>query len=233
MRRASALLGSSLGNTMLDRILEPEVMDTESEAVDYDTMDHSAVNRLFVEDFLAVWDGTLPILDVGTGTAQIPIELCRQSTAAKITAVDLAEHMLRVGRENVKRAGFAERLQLELVDAKTMPYSSGVFGAIISNSIIHHIPEPLKVFREMKRVAAAGAVLFVRDLLRPEDDDTLARIVNTYAAEANEHQRRMFAESLHAALTLAEVQAMVQSLGFAPATVRQTSDRHWTWSAHA
>lgn len=216
---------------MLERILEPEVMDTESEAADYDAMDHSAVNRVFVEDFLKVWDGGLPILDVGTGTAQIPIELCRHSSSAAVVAIDLAEQMLRVARENVKRAGFEERIQFERVDAKSMPYPSGKFAAVISNSIIHHIPDPLKVFREMKRVAAAGAVFFVRDLVRPEDGGMVQRIVDTYAAEANAHQRAMFADSLWAALTLAEVQAMVQALGFAPDTVRQTSDRHWTWTA--
>jgi hypothetical protein len=39
---------------MLPRVLEPEVMDTPEEARDYDAMDHSAVNRVFVADFLAV-----------------------------------------------------------------------------------------------------------------------------------------------------------------------------------
>ena len=42
---------------MLDRVLEPEVMDTEDEARDYDAMDHSQVNRVFVADFLALWNG--------------------------------------------------------------------------------------------------------------------------------------------------------------------------------
>ena len=93
---------------MLSRVLEPEVMDTPEEARDYDAMDHAAVNRAFVADFLAVWDGRDPILDVGTGTAQIPIELCRQSPTARVVAIDLAEHMLRVGRDNVRRAGLDE-----------------------------------------------------------------------------------------------------------------------------
>lgn len=35
---------------MLPRVLEPEVMDTVEEAVDYDAMDHGEVNRVFVED---------------------------------------------------------------------------------------------------------------------------------------------------------------------------------------
>ena len=33
---------------MLPRVLEPEVMDTAEEARDYDAMDHSQVNRVFV-----------------------------------------------------------------------------------------------------------------------------------------------------------------------------------------
>src|SRR5207244_707194 len=100
---------------MLSRILEPEVMDTAEEAHDYDAMDHATVNRVFVEDFLGVYSlaPTGPILDVGTGTAQIPVELCRRNSAVQITAIDLAEHMLVVGRENVRRAGFADRLRLE------------------------------------------------------------------------------------------------------------------------
>jgi hypothetical protein len=65
---------------LLSRILEPEVMDTTEEARDYDSMDHSAVNRLFVEDFFRVFPRFQnPVLDVGTGTAQIPIQFCLAS----------------------------------------------------------------------------------------------------------------------------------------------------------
>jgi hypothetical protein len=41
----------------------------------------------------------------------------------------------------------------------------------------------------------------------------------------------MFDASLRAALTLDEVRNLVTTLGFAPDTVRPTSDRHWTWAA--
>jgi ubiquinone/menaquinone biosynthesis C-methylase UbiE len=217
---------------MLPRVLEPEVMDTESEACDYDSMDHAAVNRVFVQDFLAVWDGGVPLLDVGTGTAQIPVELCRQSPAARVTAIDLAEHMLAVGRRNVAHAGLGDRLTLERVDAKQTPYADATFRGVISNSIVHHIPRPEAVFAEMVRVLAKGGVLFVRDLLRPDDEATLRQLVETYAGDANAHQRQMFGDSLHAALSLGEVRAMVSSLGFAPRSVTQTTDRHWTWTAH-
>ena len=216
---------------MLPRVLEPEVMDSAEEARDYDAMDHAAVNRVFVADFLAVWHGRGPVLDVGAGTAQIPIELCRQALAVEVVAVDLAEHMLRVGRENVRRAGLEQRLRLERCDAKQLPFAAGSFAAIISNSIVHHIPEPEKVLAEMARVLQPGGALFVRDLLRPDDDAAVRRLVETYAGDANAHQRQMFEDSLRAALTLEEIRGMVRRLGFDPATVRQTTDRHWTWTA--
>src|SRR5262249_36334624 len=125
---------------MLPRVLEPEVMDSAEEARDYDAMDHTQVNRVFVADFLAVWCGTNPVLDLGTGTAQIPIELCLQAPAARVTAVDLAEHMLRRAEENVRRAGLVGRVRLQRSDAKGLAFADGSFAAVISNSIVHHIP---------------------------------------------------------------------------------------------
>jgi ubiquinone/menaquinone biosynthesis C-methylase UbiE len=216
---------------MLPRVLEPEVMDSPEEARDYDAMDHSAVNRVFVADFLQVWENELPILDVGTGTAQIPIELCRREPRARVMAVDLAENMLAVGAANVRRAGLEDRLELRRVDAKGLPFADGAFGALISNSIVHHIPEPGAVLAEMVRVVAPGGILFVRDLLRPPELATVHRLVETYAAGANAHQRQMFGDSLRAALTLPEMRALVVGLGFDAETVQQTTDRHWTWSA--
>jgi len=222
---------------MLVRVLEPEVMDSAAEARDYDSMDHSAVNEHFAADFLRVWDTEVPILDLGTGTAQIPIEIYRQCPRMEsalrdsldIVAVDLAEHMLALARRNVERAGLAERLRVEKADAKHLQYPNGHFGAVISNSIIHHIADPSLCFAEMHRVCSLGGFLFIRDLLRPFGEIDLARIVDVYAAGANDHQRRMFADSLRAALTLDEVRGHVARLGYAAQTVQQTSDRHWTF----
>jgi proline dehydrogenase len=86
------------------------------------------------------------------------------------------------------------------------------------------------VFDEIVRVAAPGATIFVRDLLRPPDTATLRKLVDTYAGNANEHQRAMFADSLHAALTVEEVRNLVAVHGFPATSVLQTSDRHWTWA---
>ena len=215
----------------LERVLEPEVMDTYEEARDYDSMDHQAVNKLFVDDLLAVGNIGNDILDVGTGTAQIPVELCRQSEDCRIIAIDMAVHMLDLARFNIEVDGFSQRIFLQQIDAKDMLFESEMFDCVMSNSIIHHIPEPLAVLAESIRVIRPGGLLFFRDLLRPESGEEVAHLVSTYAGDENEHQRQMFDDSLRAALSLSEIRAMVSSLGFEAETVQATSDRHWTWIA--
>jgi ubiquinone/menaquinone biosynthesis C-methylase UbiE len=226
----------------LERILEPEVMDSDEEAADYDAMDHGDVNRQFVNDLLSAMGAepgnpgaeqveSIDILDVGTGTALIPIELCKGLANCRVMAVDAAVSMLEVARYHVEVNGLTNRIELAHVDAKRMPFKDATFGGVISNSIIHHIPEPIHVLREAIRVAKPGGLLFFRDLLRPETEECLQQFVVTYTAGANEHQQRMFAESLHAALSLDEIRSLIASLDFPADSVHQTSDRHWTWSA--
>jgi ubiquinone/menaquinone biosynthesis C-methylase UbiE len=214
---------------MLQRVLEVEAMVTAAEALDYDAMDHSAVNRLFAADLLAAGLTEGEVLDVGTGTAQLPIELCRQSPAARVLAVDLSEEMLALARRNVLGACLTGRIRLEKADAKCLPYGDGRFAAAISNGILHHIPEPRTMLAELWRVTAPGGLVFVRDLFRPADDATVQRLVDAYAPGVNPHQRQMFEASFRAALTVEEVRALVAGLGAAPSSVQPASDRHWTW----
>jgi len=215
-------------------------MDTPEEAIDYDAMDHRAVNTLFVDDFLNLVEqagqtdlflsitATLQILDVGTGTAQIPIELCRREGCFEVVAIDLAAEMLKLTKHNIDSANFNARIIPELVDSKQLPYADESFFAVISNSIVHHIPEPVTAIAEMIRVLKPGGLFFVRDLHRPETVDELENLVNTYVGDENEHQQRMFRESLHAALTIPELHEILRQLNIPVEWAQKTTDRHWT-----
>ncbi len=222
---------------MLSRTLEPEVMDTAEEATDYDAMDHSEVNRRFVDDWGTARLATgrspaaaLRMLDVGTGTALIPIEFCRSFSNLHIVAIDLAAEMLKLASIHVDQAGFRDRIELRRVDAKRLPCVDGEFATVVSNSIIHHIPRPFDSLAEMVRVLAPGGLLFVRDLLRPQTEAELEALVTTYTVGATPRMRQLFRQSLHAALTVEEVAHMLDQLGLNLAWVRATSDRHWTIS---
>jgi ubiquinone/menaquinone biosynthesis C-methylase UbiE len=217
---------------MLHRILEPEIMDSADDAREYDAMDHSAVNAQFVTDLLAILtDPALEVLDLGAGTAQIPIELARRSPHLRITGVDAAPSMLAVARTNVAAANLTDRIDPLLADAKQLPFADNSFPVVISNLILHHIAEPQDVVAEAIRVTTRGGLLFHRDLSRPTDEIELQHLVETYADTATPYQRKLFADSLRAALTLDEMRQLVSHVGFAPNSVQMTSDRHWTWSA--
>ena len=216
----------------MKRILEPEVMGSPEEAVAYDAMDHHEVNFQFVQDLIAA--GCPPrgsVLDLGTGTAQIPIELCRVLPEIKVVGIDLSEEMLLLAEKRIALSAFGKRIRLENADAKKIPDQVTQYDICVSNSIVHHIPAPVDIFSQAVRVTRTGGLFFWRDLVRPDSDVELQHLVQTYAGQENEHQKRLFADSLYAALRLEEVQSLVADLDFDPASVTRTSDRHWTWSA--
>ncbi len=220
----------------INRVLEVEVMDTAEEALDYNRMDHSQVNQLFAIDIRSAGFVGGDVLDVGTGTALIPVEICRQAKEQplaermRIMAIDLAVEMLNLARYNIEIAGVRETVQLSQVDAKQMAFSSEMFDAVISNSIVHHIPEPARVIAECARVLRPGGLMFIRDLMRPESEQQIQQFVQLYTGNENGHSQQMFADSLHAALTLDEIRQLVMAVGAPADSVQATSDRHWTWS---
>jgi hypothetical protein len=57
--------------------------------------------------------------------------------------------------------------------------------------------------------------------------------VTKYAGEATAYQRKLFSESLRAALTLEEIRSLIAGFGYEREreSVSLTSDRHWTWVA--
>ena len=219
----------------LSRVLEPEVMDSMEEAETYDDMDHSAVNVQFVVDLLEAARANRfelgDILDLGTATALIPIELCRRQETCRVMAIDMSVSMLYLARYNIEADGMIERIQLGKVDAKAMGYEDEMFDCVMSNSIIHHIADPIVCLREAVRVTCEGGLLFFRDLMRPESDEQVQSLVETYASDGSSHSRQLFDDSLRAALSLDEMQVLVEELGFDSQTVVATSDRHWTWAA--
>lgn len=236
---------------MLERTLEPEVMDSAEDAREYNRMDHSAVNTQFVDHLLEFMsangkrlrtesdpamsdlddaDVIAGMLDVGTGTALIPIELCKRNESIRVMAIDLAISMLELAIRNIDMAGLRNQIQLEQVDAKDSGFEDEMFDAVISNSIIHHIPEPRLTIGEMIRTTRPGGVIFVRDLMRPDSTAAVDALVETYAGQESDYSRRLFGESLHASLSLAEMRDLVSGFDCDPESVTATSDRHWTWA---
>ncbi|WP_218082137.1 class I SAM-dependent methyltransferase [Anthocerotibacter panamensis] len=212
----------------LPRIPEPEVMDSDEDALSYDAMDHTGVNQQFVLDLKKNNPPPGTWLDLGTGPAQIPILVCEQFPAVRVVAVDAAAAMLAVARERVAQAHLEQRITLVQADAKSLPWPDGTFTVIFCNSIVHHLGDPRLFFKEIRRLTAPGGLVFLRDLARPEHLQALEQLVFQYTATATAYQRKLFVDSLWASFTVAETESLAEGAQMMGARVALTSDRHWT-----
>lgn len=213
---------------MIPRVLEPELMDTWEDALEYDSMDFTDVNTAFAERAVELAPPSGRILDAGTGTARIPILILERQSDYDIVAIDLSENMLKIGQKNVRRAGMEGRINLRLLDAKNMPIADNSFDMTISNSLVHHLPEPFPFFVEIRRISKADAGLLIRDLNRPETEAEVEALVAKYAVDSSERQKKLYRDSLHASLTIEEVEELVRRSGLEGVEVVQSSDRHWS-----
>ncbi len=212
----------------MKRILETEYMDTNEESDSYDAMDHGSANGDFVEFFTKAGGGCGQILDIGTGPGDIPLLIAARHTEAQITAIDAAATMLSIAKKKIEAAGMTERIALQQADAKGLAFADSSFDAVISNTILHHIPQPLELLREARRVLKPGGLLVIRDLFRPETKDEAWALVNKHAAAGTKAQQKLLYDSLHAGLTVVEARDTVKAAGLCHASVEMTSDRHYT-----
>ena len=212
----------------MQRKLEPEVMDSWEEAVEYDAMDFTIVNTAFAQLAIELGPPKAKVLDAGTGTARIPILICQQRPQWEITAIDMAQNMLLIASQNVAQASLQQQISLECVDAKQLPYPDGYFDMVISNSLIHHLPNPQPFLQELQRVLKPNGAILLRDLIRPQDTEMVNNFVASIGTEYSDHQKQLFRDSLLAAFTLEEVNKIVENSGLKCIRVYQSSDRHWT-----
>lgn len=212
----------------MQRVLEPEVMDSLEEAIAYDAMDFTQVNQAFATQAIELGPPDALVLDAGTGTARIPVLLCQMCPGWQVRAIDLAENMLRIGSQHVEQALLQQRIVLESVDAKQLPYPDKHFDMVISNSLVHHLSDPLPFLSELRRVLKPNGAILIRDLIRPENEETMNNLVESIGIEYNAHQKQLFRDSLHAAFNLDEARQMVAQVGLEGVKIYQSSVRHWT-----
>lgn len=209
----------------ISRVLEPEVMDTEQDACEYDAMDHSGPNEAFIERLIGL-GATGKMLDIGTGPGDIPLDLIGHVFAGGIIAIDLSSEMLKVAEAKKATVPYSDRVIFQQADAKALPFEDAQFDTVFSNTLLHHIPDPLSFLKEAWRVLKPGGVLLIRDLFRPATQEELDQLVQIHAGKDTPYQQKLFGDSLHAALTPDELREMAEAAGMTDVEVVVDTDRH-------
>lgn len=209
----------------MERVLEPEVMDTVEEAESYDAMDHSGPNSAFCERLVEL-GAAGRVLDIGCGPGHVPLMLVAMLPEADVVGVDLSREMLKIAEEHRAASAHPERVGFELGDAKGLDYPDASFDTVCSNTILHHIPDPRPFLREVRRVLKPGGALLVRDLFRPPTAAIADELVAAYAGDEPPMNQELFRASLHAAFTPGELRALADTEGLDGAELVIDSDRH-------
>ena len=208
----------------MHRVLEPELMDDEAQCEAYAAADFAASNQAFVDRLLGAFPALAGrVLDIGCGPADIPRRLLFARPGLQVTAVDASGPMLALGRAALAADGVEGRATLVEARLPAPGIPGAPFDAVLSNSLLHHLPDPAVLWSEVRRLGRPGAPVFVADLRRPGTDAEVRRLVATYAAGDPEVLRRDFEASLRAAFTVDEVRAQVAGTGL---TVEPIGDRY-------
>lgn len=211
----------------MDRIAESEAMDNPAEAAAYAAADFADVNHAFAARFieLARPMAVRLIVDLGAGPADIPARLARHNPQWHVVAVDRARAMLVHGAARLLEAP-GLRVTLVEADAHQTPLVAHCADAVVSNSILHHVRNPLAFWREVRRLGRPGALVFLRDLLRPPAPSAAKRLVRQYAEGESVLLQEEFYRSFLSAYTVDEVRDQLTRAGLAALTVAQVTDRH-------
>lgn len=126
-----------------------------SHASEYDQ--HADLQKEMARELLAQIENCQPksILDIGTGTGELALELTKTFPAAQITAIDIAEGMIQYAKSKLN----GHRINFEIADAETLPYPDACFDLITSNASLQWM-DPILSLENSARVLKSGGKLF-------------------------------------------------------------------------
>ena len=214
----------------MHRITEPELMDNQAQAEAYAAADFAEAHSRIVDSFDSCFPGEDVagyILDLGCGPGDICFRFAARFPACSVMGVDGSRAMIRLANERKARDSVTDdRVRFIEGLLPGAPIPEMPFAAVISNSLLHHLHEPLVLWETILRYASPGTKVYVVDLFRPETVAEAQHLVNEYASGEPDILRRDFYNSLCAAFEPHEVEAQLATAGLAGLAVDVISDRH-------
>jgi SAM-dependent methyltransferase len=209
---------------------EPELMDSAAQTQAYAEADFDQSNSLFTEKFREHFDqqpthGSLA--DLGCGPGDISIRMAYQYPGWTVTGLDAGANMLKLALQRQASEKLAGRVNFQHSYLPDPALATASFDAVISNSLLHHLPQPQVLWQSIIQLARPGAAIQVMDLMRPDSEAEADRLVDSYASGAPPILTEDFYNSLLAAYTPREVSDQLLAAGLDRLQIEIASDRHW------
>jgi SAM-dependent methyltransferase len=166
------------------------------------------------------------ILDVATGSADIPLQIAkwarRHGFQVQIVATDVHPQMLEVARERCR--SFAE-IRIEVANALSLPYEQSAFDVSLLSLALHHFEssEQLLVLREMARVTRV--TVLINDLERTRLNYLGARLLAATYWRGNRLTRHDGPLSVQRSFTRSELREIGRAAGLGTHVARHFFQR--------
>ena len=211
------------------RVPEAQLMDDFEQARAYALADFEEPHSQFIAQFKEhfpdeAMEGVA--LDLGCGPGDITRRFANAFPACRIHAVEGAESMLMFARQMIDFEMLHERVRLfkRLLPTDQLPKEQ--YDAVICNSLLHHLDDPMVLWRTVNQFAKPGAAIFVMDLMRPDSRKQAEAMRRRYAANEPQVLQLDFYNSLLASYTPDEVKAQLREACLSHLMVEEISDRH-------
>jgi demethylmenaquinone methyltransferase / 2-methoxy-6-polyprenyl-1,4-benzoquinol methylase len=104
------------------------------------------------------------VLDVCSGTHDIPLRLLALDPSLRIHAVDGSPHMTAEGQRRARERGLT--IHARVCDAHVLPFPDNSFDAVTLQFASRHL-QIVRSFKEIHRVLKPGGIFCHNDMLRP------------------------------------------------------------------
>lgn len=106
------------------------------------------------------------VLDAGTGTGLLAIELAKRIPGVEVVGLDLSDVVFKLARDNARKGEVPLRVSFERGDAEEMPFADNTFDLVISSNTLHLIENPIKMFNEIQRILKPEGRFLISDFRR-------------------------------------------------------------------
>jgi ubiquinone/menaquinone biosynthesis C-methylase UbiE len=103
------------------------------------------------------------ILDIGTGSGYLPIEIVKIAPNIKVAGIDLTPKLIQIARSNAAEASISNQVKFEVSNANRLKFEDNSFDMVISTGSFHSWKKPVRVIDECYRVLKPGAQAWIYD----------------------------------------------------------------------
>ena len=149
------------------------------------------------------------VLDLGTGSGRLAIELAKARPDWHIIGTDISEEMLKIARKNTEQAGLADRINFQPTLAESSPFTDNSFTIVVSNSSLHLWSDPVTVFEEIARITSSGGYCLIWDNMRCNVMNPFLSLVG-WVMGMSSSQRRLWLKAVRSSYTVGEVKSLLR-----------------------